>query len=134
MDIERGSKPEEIIPLPPQYWVKFDDVTHEDLNALLGIYEKATGNSPAPIEEPDFNALCKEFESPIGFAQWQIAPGSALEWRRLITPDGMYVRFKIRGGHRNNKFRDARIKISIQEQIDAYFIDKKVAKPLSEIY
>lgn len=134
MDSERRSKPE-IIPSDPQYWVKFDEVILEDLNAILGIYEQATGKNPAPIKESDFNKLSKKFKSPVGFAEWQITSTSALELRRLIAPDGItYVRFKISGVNRIINFKDTRAKPPIQEQIDTYFIDKKMAEPLSEIY
>jgi hypothetical protein len=141
VDIERRKvpKPKEANSADNQYWVRFRQITVNDINALLGIYKSVTGESPLPAGERDFNRLCEEFTSDYGLGVFMIQRGSNLEARRRVSFNGeLFVRFKINVdpniGHNNSRYKKDRDKIAMQNAIDTYFLSKQMAVPLGETY
>lgn len=130
---ERGSTSRqiELIPASEQYWVLFTDVTCADVNKVLEIYEEATERSAAPIEEEDFERLKSEFENRNAFTEWEISKGRTLEWRRLVAPEGPYIRFKIGGADIHRAYRVPRTEETIRTRINDYFKDR--SKSLTEL-
>lgn len=109
---------------PPKYWVEFCKITRDDVNEVLRIYAEVSKKKVTFIEDEDFEKKSKIFKSSRGLVEDKIAPGAILEWRRYIAPEGFYVRFTI--GGRNSR-------LNVQDQIDEYFINKKIAKPHTAI-
>ena len=118
-----------------QYWVRYKDITIDDVNALLGIYARVTDFTPLPIDEPKYKKFCEEFASDFGIGEYPIQKGSNLEANRRIGFNGeLFARFKITGGHINSKYEKDRTKIIMRDEIDAYFLSKNMAIPLRKTY
>ena len=117
-----------------QYWVRFNDITIDDINALLGIYKKLTKYSPPSIEEQDFDRFRKEFISDYGFSEFPIRAGSNLEMNRRVSDEGvLFVRPKISGAHRL-LCEKGRVKNIMQDEIDKYFLSDGRAVILKDTY
>jgi len=120
--------------LKEQYWVRFKDITIDDINAIFGIYERLTGYSPSPITEQDFDKFRKEFISDYGFSEFPIEAGSKLEMNRRMSDMGvLYVRPKICGGYKILPEK-GRVKNVMQDEIDKYFSSDGRAILLKDTY
>lgn len=132
MAIETKRTRKESLPSTPAYWVRFRDVTYEDVTAILDIFKEKTGKTPFPIEKEDYKRLRRKFYSEAGYVERQIGVSSYLEWRRLVDEqERTFIRFKITGVDVPNSIRPEN---SIQIPIDNYFIAQNKAIPASVIF
>lgn len=132
MYTERGSFREiEILPASEQYWVLLKDVTCSDVNAVLGIYNQATGKQASPIEKEEFLEKRERFLNGSGIVSWGITTTAVFEWRRIVNPDGVYIRFKFGGKDANKTYSSQGASKTLQTLVDNYFKDR--SKPLDKL-
>jgi hypothetical protein len=127
------NKPEE--KEPEQYWVRFGDVTKEDLEAIIEIVSpmvKGEDREEYPFPSFDDFSLVGE----LGYGEWQLKKKSYIleARRRLGFGETPYVRFKVSHETRREAYFNSKESKELQKEIDNIFIKKGTAIPLSQTF